>query len=81
MWSGKFGQTSPSKVASQKAIVNKTPVRVLFGSEDNVADALIAEIGKAQKSIKFMAFSFTHDGMGKAMMAQADRGGEIRRHF
>jgi len=74
MWSGNFGIKSPSKVASQKAIVNNTPVRVLFGSEDNVADALSAEIGKAQKSIKFMAFSFTHDGMGQAMMAQADRG-------
>ncbi|MBC6478531.1 MAG: hypothetical protein GDA56_12870 [Hormoscilla sp. GM7CHS1pb] len=73
MWSGKFGKTSPSNVASQKAIVNGTPVTVLFGSEDNVADALIAEIGKAQKSIKFMAFSFTDDGMGKAMMARANQ--------
>lgn len=81
LWAGKFGRTSPSTVANQSAIVNNTPVKILFGSEDNVANALAEEIGKADKSIQFMAFSFTHDGMGKAMMDRANRGVRVRGIF
>lgn len=81
MWAGQFGKTSPSTVSSQSAMVNNTPVTILFGSEDNVAQALTAELEKASKSINFMAFSFTEDGMGKAMVERANRGVRVRGIF
>ena len=66
-----FGATSPSDVAKQQTTVNGTPVLVLFGPEDDVAEKLTTLLDAAQQSIRFMAFSFTHDDMGDAILRRA----------
>lgn len=81
MWGGKFGKGSPSTVAQQKVIVNDTPISVLFGSEDDVADALTRLISNTKSDVKFMSFSFTHDDMGKAMLAKANQGVRVQGIF
>ncbi len=45
-----------------------------FAPEDRVGEKLLALVEGAQKSIRFMAFSFTDDGLGEAMVSQYEAG-------
>jgi phosphatidylserine/phosphatidylglycerophosphate/cardiolipin synthase-like enzyme len=45
-----------------------------FAPEDRVSPRIIAHIREAQRSIRFMAFSFTHDGIGQALREKAQAG-------
>lgn len=75
MWdSGEFGPKSPSTLTQQSVTINGTPVQVFFAPEDEVISHLLPWIQNAQSSIKFMAYSFTHDDLGAAMLAQAEKG-------
>ncbi|MEA3341564.1 MAG: phospholipase D-like domain-containing protein, partial [Chloroflexota bacterium] len=53
----------------------------LFASEDDVMGQLIPLVERAEKSIKFMAFSFTHDDLGSAVVDFVNRGGEVQGVF
>ena len=81
MWNGEFGPTSPSTVDAQTTRINGTTVKVLFAAEDEVATQLASLIESAQTSIRFMAFSFTHDEMGEAVLARAKRGVDVQGIF
>lgn len=81
MWAGQFGPSSPSTVAQQQANVKGTPIQVLFGPEDNVADVLVSLLQGARQSIRFMAFSFTHDRMGGAVLSRSRAGVDVRGIF
>lgn len=80
----KFGGL-PSKSASipnhQVTLSDGTPVEVYFSTHDHIADKLTAKIREAKKSIHFLAFSFTHNGMGKAMSDKAAAGVEVKGVF
>jgi phosphatidylserine/phosphatidylglycerophosphate/cardiolipin synthase-like enzyme len=45
-----------------------------FSTHDRIADRLVEKIGQARSSIHFLAFSFTHDEMGRAMLDRAAAG-------
>ncbi len=77
MWAGQFGPTSPSTLDQQFVTVDGVSVQVLFGSEDNAIAQLITYIETAKSSIRFMAFSFTQDDLGDAMLARAEDGVEL----
>ncbi|MBN2011999.1 hypothetical protein JW960_21910 [candidate division KSB1 bacterium] len=77
MWAGEFGPTSPSTVDEQKLSINKSPVQVLFASEDDVADHLVTILKAANYSIRFMAFSFTQDDMGNAIIERSKHGVDV----
>jgi phosphatidylserine/phosphatidylglycerophosphate/cardiolipin synthase-like enzyme len=78
MWDdGLHGPKSPSTVELQSATVNGTPIQVFFAAEDEVISHLLPWIMNAQSSIKFMAFSFTHDDLGAAVLAQAEAGVDV----
>jgi len=78
MWDDrKFGTTSPSTVDAQSTTIQGTPVQILFAAEDDVAERLTVLIAGAQTSIRFMAFSFTHDDMGAAVLARAEAGVDV----
>jgi phosphatidylserine/phosphatidylglycerophosphate/cardiolipin synthase-like enzyme len=81
MWAGKFGPTSPSTVSSQTTVVDGTPIQVLFASEDDVIEHIVPLIERAESSIRFMAFSFTHDDLGAAVLARAKAGVDVRGIF
>jgi phosphatidylserine/phosphatidylglycerophosphate/cardiolipin synthase-like enzyme len=81
MWDGQFGPRSPSTVDTQAVTVSGTPVRVLFAPEDDVVQRLVPIIEEAEDSVRFMAFSFTHDDLGQAMLARARAGVDVKGIF
>ena len=66
LWNGNFGEGS--KVTYPILYLNNIEIENYFCPEDNCADKIINQINKAEKSIHFMAFSFTHDGIGDALL-------------
>ena len=81
MWAGQFGPTSPSTLADQSFTIDGTPVQILFAPEDKVINHFIPLIEHAQKSIRFMTFSFTHEGLGQAVLDRAKAGIEVKGIF
>ena len=81
MWDGHFGPTSPSTVSSQSVTIEETPIQVLFASEDEVMQQLIPIIEEAQQNIRFMAFSFTDDELGNAIVERAQSGVDVKGIF
>jgi len=81
MWAGEFGPTSPSTVDDQSVTIGRTSVQVLFSPEDDVVAKLVPLIEGAQDTIRIMAFSFTHDDLGGAVLARAEAGVEVRGIF
>lgn len=77
MWQGEFGPTSPSTVDQQATTIDGTPVQVFFAAEDEAISRLIPLIESAQSSIRFMAFSFTRDDLGAAVLARAEEDVEV----
>lgn len=81
MWGGEFGPRSPSTVDDQTASIEGTDVQVFFAAEDDVVSHLVPMIAEAQQSIRFMAFSFTHDDLGEAMLERAEAGVDVQGIF
>ncbi len=74
MWAGEFGPRSTSTVGNQHISIDGTEIQVLFSSEDDVIEHLFPYLENAQKSIHFLAFSFTHDDMGEVMRTKNQEG-------
>jgi phosphatidylserine/phosphatidylglycerophosphate/cardiolipin synthase-like enzyme len=78
MWNGEFGPRSPSQLESQNTVVNGSAIQVIFTSEDHaIEEAIIPLINSAQKSVRFLAFSFTDYPMAKAMIDRAAVGVDV----
>jgi phosphatidylserine/phosphatidylglycerophosphate/cardiolipin synthase-like enzyme len=54
--------------------VEGTDINAYFSPEDNIERIIVKRIEKAKTSIHFMAFSFTSDGIGEAMIAKFKKG-------
>ena len=78
MWSGQLGPRAPSTLNNQWAILDGTPVQVLFSSEDHVINNLIALVKDAKTSIRFLAFSFTDYPLAQAMIDRAKAGVDLK---
>ncbi len=81
MLAGEFGTRSPSTPEMQSTEIDGTKIQVLFAAEDEVMDELISLVKGAEESVRFMAFSFTHDDLGDAVLYAAQKGGEVRGIF
>ncbi len=81
MWAGEYGPTSPSTLGDQSVTVASTPIRVLFAAEDQVVDQIIPLVENARASIRFMAFSFTHEGLESAVLERARAGVDVKGIF
>ena len=78
MWDGKFGPTSPSTLDQQIATVDDTQIVVVFTSEDPALEnAIIPIVKSAERSIRFMAFSFTDYPLADAMSQRAAAGVDV----
>lgn len=77
MWAGEFGPRSSSTLSQQAITINETPIQILFAAEDEVVSQLVPIIESAEKSIRFMAFSFTHDDIGLALQSRVDAGVDV----
>lgn len=72
----KFGG-APSKghrIPYPDVMVNGVRVENFFSTHDKVDEKLIAAVNRARRSIKFLAFSFTHDGVAAAIARRAGEG-------
>jgi phosphatidylserine/phosphatidylglycerophosphate/cardiolipin synthase-like enzyme len=81
MWRKSYGPSSATSRRLQGTTVGRTPVQIYFAPEDKVVSRLIPLIEGAQKSVHFMAFSFTHQDLGAAMLAQSEAGIDVRGIF
>ena len=75
LWSGAFGKGDP--VYYPQLEVNGRLAENYFCPEDSCAGQVIKTISLANESIYFMAFSFTHDGIGQAVLDAANRSVEV----
>jgi phosphatidylserine/phosphatidylglycerophosphate/cardiolipin synthase-like enzyme len=75
MFSAKrFGPDSPAGHPAPAVATEAGPVEALFAPEDGVADRIVARIEEAQRSIRFLAFSFTSGKISAAMLRRAADG-------
>jgi phosphatidylserine/phosphatidylglycerophosphate/cardiolipin synthase-like enzyme len=68
MWAGKFNSKAPSVVDQQKLTIDGTKIQILFSPEDKAMSQIIPYVQAAKKSIRFMAFTYTQEQLGKAML-------------
>ncbi len=81
VWNGQFGPRAPSTVGSQWAILDGTPIQVLFSPEDKAMANLIALVRDAKVSVRFLAFSFTDSALAQMMVERARAGVDVRGIF
>jgi len=69
-----FGPNKAKGVPHPQLTIGDARVENYFAAEDGVAARVAARIRQAQHSIRFMAFSFTHDGIAEAILDRARAG-------
>lgn len=78
MFNGAFGPTSPYNTPYPGTPLGDSIwVETYFSPEDLTRDQIVSVVSEAQHSVHFMAFAFTSDEIGQAMMDRADAGVEI----
>lgn len=70
----KFGPNKPKGVPNPKLTIGGASVENYFAPEDEVEPRIIDRITGAKQSIRFLAFSFTADSIGKAVRERARAG-------
>ena len=78
---GKFGPQRKPGGTTPKLTIGGVTVENYFAPEDGVAEKIIARLNKAQKTIDFMAFSFTDDAIGKTVRDRATANVRVRGVF
>lgn len=81
LWNAQLGPRAPSTMNSQWAVLNGTPVQVIFSPEDGAVSNLIAIVNDARTSIRFLAFSFTDYPLAQAMIDRAHAGLDVQGVF
>lgn len=62
-------------------LADGTVIENYFSTHDRPANHVMEVLKKAKHSIHFMAFSFTHDGIGQEMMSKAMAGVDVKGVF
>jgi phosphatidylserine/phosphatidylglycerophosphate/cardiolipin synthase-like enzyme len=78
LWAGQLGPRAPSTVSNQWAILEGTPIQVLFSAEDHALGNLVGLVNDAKFNIRFLAFSFTEDSLSQAMISRAKAGVDVQ---
>jgi phosphatidylserine/phosphatidylglycerophosphate/cardiolipin synthase-like enzyme len=77
----RFGAGSPSNTPYPQVTLDGRLVEVYFSPDDGVAKRLVSLIEDAAESVYFLAYSFTSDDIGDAMLARAAAGVEVQGVF
>ena len=72
-----FGPTSPANTVNEFNL-NGVRVENYFSPEQEVAPILARLVARADSEILFMAFSYTHELIGEAVIERAERGVVVR---
>jgi phosphatidylserine/phosphatidylglycerophosphate/cardiolipin synthase-like enzyme len=78
---GQFGPTSPANTPNQTFTHEGVGMEIYFAPEDEVVDAMVAAVQQADQSVRFMAFSFTLDELGQAIMQKSQQGINVQGIF
>ena len=81
MFNGEFGPRSPANTPNPVFNLNGIQIENYFAAEDDVINPLINLVNSAQTSVHFMAFSFTRDDLGEAMVQRGRAGVEVQGIF
>ena len=74
MWAGQFNAKSPSDRAAQSVTIGATRIDALFSPEDGAMSRIVPIVAGAKESIRIMAFSFTHEDLGAALLERHGAG-------
>lgn len=77
----RFGPSSPSNTPNAQFAQDAIPIGVYFAPEDDVIRAIDDALSAAQRSIRFMTFSFTVDEMGDILISRAGAGVNVQGIF
>ncbi len=89
-YQAEFDEMYTKKLFGPKKTANKTtpfmapgniPMEIYFAAQDDVIGKINSYIKGAKKTIRFMAFSFTEDSMGQALLAAAQTGVNVQGVF
>ncbi|MEM7330858.1 MAG: phospholipase D-like domain-containing protein [Chloroflexota bacterium] len=69
-----FGPDSPVNTPNEQLIIQGVEIENYFGPEKDIAPIIARTVARAQESILFMAFSFTDERVGEAILGRADSG-------
>lgn len=69
-----FGPNKPKGVPNPDLTIGGVRVQNYFAAEDGVSNHIVNELKKATKSIYFLAFSFTAENIGNAVIDKAKAG-------
>ncbi len=69
-----FGPDKTASTPNPKLTIDGTPVEIYFAPEDKAAGRIVELIRDSQESIHFLAYSFTSNDIGKAVMERAQSG-------
>lgn len=78
-----FGPTSPVNTPYPRLTIEGTPVVIetCFSPEDECVPQIVQALRQAEETIRFMAFSFTHDEIGQTLEQQVAEGIEVQGVF
>lgn len=76
-----FGPSKPAGVPNPVLTIGGVRVENYFAPEDKVAAKISQRIARARQSIHFLAFSFTNDTIGQAVVDRAKAGVEVKGVF
>lgn len=79
--SHKFGGRSPNHTPYPEVKIGSVRIECYFAPEDHACDAIVDEIHEAEKTIDFMAFSFTSDDIAEAMAGRVKQAVKVRGLF
>jgi phosphatidylserine/phosphatidylglycerophosphate/cardiolipin synthase-like enzyme len=78
---GAFGTTSPDTTPRAEFTQDGIPIGIYFASEGDVLGQLNTALQGAQRSIRFMTFSFTVDSIASVIIQRAGAGVEVQGIF
>jgi phosphatidylserine/phosphatidylglycerophosphate/cardiolipin synthase-like enzyme len=78
----KFGPAKVKVTPHPSLLIDGHQVQNCFSPKGDCADLIVATIkGQTQKSLAFLAFSFTHDGIGQTMIDKGKSGVKVQGVF
>lgn len=76
-----FGPTSPLQSEVKQVVINGVLIESHFAPEEDVTPLITGYVSQAQEEILFMAFSFTDERIGSAILDRAFEGVAVRGVF
>lgn len=78
---GHFGENKTPGTPNPNVTIDGSLVEVYFSPEDSTLEHILSAVNAAHKSIYFLAYSFTSDELGQALIERTQAGVEVKGVF